>query len=202
MDTSVKVVVVGDGAVGKTCMLYCYANNQFPEDYVPTVFDNYNANMLFGNQSVSLGLWDTAGQEDYDSLRPLSYAETDVFLACFSVVSKTSLNNVKQKWLPEIKQHMQKKTPILLVGLKKDLRLDPKTTREVLEAGDTIVSEKEGKDVAEALDCVTYCECSAKTRDGLEEVFMSTVAAVLNPQQISHKDVQSKKNVKKCCLVQ
>ena len=53
----------------------------------------------------SLGLFDTAGQEDYDRLRPLSYPETDVFLVCFSVVSPSSFENVKEKWYPEIKHH-------------------------------------------------------------------------------------------------
>ena len=64
---------------------------------------------------VSLGLWDTAGQEDYDRLRPLSYPQTDVFLICFSVVSPSSFENVTSKWCPEIKHHCAD-APILLVG--------------------------------------------------------------------------------------
>merc|ERR1711976_701053 len=118
-----KLVIVGDGACGKTCLLIVFSKDEFPEVYVPTVFENYVADIEVENKQVELALWDTAGQEDYDRLRPLSYPDTNVILMCFSIDSPDSLENIPEKWVPEVK-HFCPNIPIVLVGNKKDLRND------------------------------------------------------------------------------
>ena len=186
---TIKCVVVGDGAVGKTCLLISYTTNKFPSEYVPTgnyllavfwclrklsvlpsiswsrhylifltlfsilfsqpfiwqfstimplpswsegnhtlwvssemcanfiLIDTLVINIEIQPWSITFysGLFDTAGQEDYDRLRPLSYPQTDVFLVCLSVVSPSSFENVREKWVPEITHHCPK-TPFLIVG--------------------------------------------------------------------------------------
>ncbi len=84
------LVVVGDGACGKTCLLIVFSKDEFPEVCAPTVFENYVADIEVDGKQVELALWDTAGQEDYDRLRLLSSPDTDVILMCFSVDSPDS----------------------------------------------------------------------------------------------------------------
>ena len=175
----IKLVVVGDGAVGKTCLLISYANKKFPESYVPTVFDNYVVNITAGTEQIELGLWDTAGQEEYDRLRPLSYANASVFLLCFSVVSPVSYENITAKWWPEI-QHFCPEVPTILVGTKIDCRNDNDVVRKLTETtGKGPLSADQGHDLARKIKAIKYIECSAKTTENLKMVFDEAVKAVL-----------------------
>ncbi|KAH3668843.1 hypothetical protein OGAPHI_002598 [Ogataea philodendri] len=187
---SIKCVVVGDGAVGKTCLLISYTTNQMPEDYVPTVFDNYSANVMVDDEKVTLNLWDTAGQEEYDRLRPLSYQQTEIFLICFSLVERTSFANVKNKWIPEIRHHSPKNVLVLLVGTKLDLRDDPHVLDQLEENSQNPITLEEGNKLAHEVGCLKYMECSAATQQGVREIFEFAIRSVLHPP--SEEPEQSK----------
>lgn len=178
---SIKAVVVGDGGVGKTCLLISYTTNTFPNDYIPTVFDNYSASVMIDGEPIKLGLWDTAGQSEYDRLRPLSYPQTEIFLVCFSVVSPESFQNVRAKWLPEILHHSPKDILIIIVGTKTDLRDDLHVLDELQERKQKAVSFEQGVKLAKEVNAIRYVECSAATQLGIQELFDYSIRSVLDP---------------------
>jgi len=177
----IKCVIVGDGTVGKTCMLISYTTDCFPREYVPTVFDNYSAPLRVDGHSVNLGLWDTAGQEDYDRLRPLSYPQTDVFLLCYSIVSPVSFDNITTKWVPEIRQNCPD-APIILVGTKLDLRDDPESIRQLQTEKRTPITKAQGQKTATKIKAVKYLECSALSQNGLPLVFEEAARVIISPK--------------------
>ncbi|XP_019100629.1 PREDICTED: rac-like GTP-binding protein ARAC9 isoform X1 [Camelina sativa] len=184
--TFIKCVTVGDGAVGKTCLLISYTSNTFPTDYVPTVFDNFSANVLVDGKTVNLGLWDTAGQEDYNRLRPLSYRGADVFILAFSLISRPSFENIAKKfvdrflsqWVPELR-HYAPTVPIVLVGTKLDLREDKQFPMNY--PGACTISTEQGQELRKEIGALAYIECSSKTQQNVKTVFDAAIKVVLQP---------------------
>uniref|UniRef100_A0A0A9XI07 Ras-like GTP-binding protein RhoL n=1 Tax=Lygus hesperus TaxID=30085 RepID=A0A0A9XI07_LYGHE len=162
-----KITAVGDGMVGKTCLLITYTTKTFPTKYVPTVFDNFADSLTVDGQEYNTTLWDTAGQEDYERLRPLSYTHTDCFLLCFSVNNRTSYDNIQSKWCPELKHHCPN-VPIILVGTKSDLRDDPNVD---------CLTPSDGRKLRRKIKALKYMECSAIKQENLKEIFVEAVRA-------------------------
>lgn len=175
-----KLVIIGDGACGKTSLLSVFTLGYFPTHYVPTVFENYVTDCRVDGRSVQLALWDTAGQEDYERLRPLAYAQSHVILIGFSVDNPDSLENVRHKWIEEARERCPD-VPIILVGLKNDLRQDPVAIEEMRRRGWKFVTPREGEQMAQLCGARKYLECSSLTGDGVDDVFeAATRAALLN----------------------
>ena len=141
--------------------------------------------MVDGNP-INLGLWDTAGQEDYDRLRPLSYPMTDVFLLCFSIISPSSFQNVTTKWYPEVAHHCPG-APIILVGTKMDMRDDKETNDRLREKGLEVVSYEQGLAKAKQINAAKYVECSARTQKGLMNVYDEAIRSVISPAKSQKK---------------
>ncbi|XP_059451367.1 rac-like GTP-binding protein RAC2 isoform X2 [Corylus avellana] len=189
----IKCVTVGDGAVGKTSLLISYTTNTFPTDYIPTVFDNFSANVVVDGKTVNLGLWDTAGQEDYNRLRPLSYRGADVFLLCFSLISRPSFENIAKKWVPELR-HYAPSVPIVLVGTKLDLREDQQF--HLNYPGACTISTKQGEELKRQIGALVYIECSSKTQQNLKAVFDTSIKMVLDPPK-----AKNQKRKLRACIV-
>nr|CAB3265575.1 Wrch protein [Phallusia mammillata] len=173
-ENRLKCVFLGDGAVGKTSLVVSYSTNGYPTEYIPTAFDNYSVRVTINEQPIRLQICDTAGQDEFDSMRPLCYPGTHVFMVCFSVVRPTSLCNIRDKWLPEIKRFLPK-VPILLVGTQTDLRTNLDVLVDLARLNERPVGEEEAEKFAKQCGAIGYVECSALTQKNLKEVFDTAI---------------------------
>ena len=173
-----KHVIVGDGNCGKTCLLTVFSKGTFPEVHIPAVFENYITDVEVDGKHVELALWDTAGYGDYDRLSPLKYPYSHVILICFAVDSPDSLDNVQERWISEVMDFCTG-LPIILVGCKKDLRRDPKTIENLRKAMQRPVTPEEAMAMAQMIGARQYVECSAKSGEGVREVFQYATRAAL-----------------------
>lgn len=190
-----KIVILGDGACGKTSLLNVFTRGYFPKVYEPTVFENYIHDIFIDGQQVQLSLWDTAGQEEFDKLRSLSYADTHCIILCFSIDNPDSLSNVKNKWVGEILEHCEG-VRLILVALKADMRQsdDPQDIQQQQQQQHSrrLVSYEDGVTVAKEIGALRYLECSAMNNRGVKEVFTEAariaLAAKVTSDSQDHSD--------------
>ena len=178
---NLKIVMSGDGSCGKTSCLNVFTKGFFPDVYEPTIFENYVHEIYVDGKQITLSLWDTAGQEEYENIRSLSYSDSNVILLCYSIDSKDSLENIESKWKEEVEVYGEKSADIVLMALKCDLRqlenknnniVNPSTIRNSsTNIKDKYITYEEGLQVAKNIGAVRYLECSAKLNKGVNEAF-------------------------------
>ncbi|XP_068561545.1 rho-related GTP-binding protein RhoH [Cebidichthys violaceus] len=171
-EMSVKCVLVGDSAVGKTALLVRFTSETFPETYKPTVFENTGVEVYMDGVQISLGLWDTAGNDNFRQIRPRSYQQADVVLLCYSVANPNSLASVKHKWIAEVRENLPK-VPVLVVATQTDLR-------EVGAHRGSCISAAEGRRLAHEVHAKGYLECSSLGNRGVQQVFEYAVRTAVN----------------------
>lgn len=196
-----------------------FTRGYFPQVYEPTVFENYVHDIFIDGQSVQLSLWDTAGQEEFDRLRSLSYSDTHCIMLCFSIDSPDSLENVQSKWVGEIADHCEG-VKLVLVALKCDLRNNEENENELTNNGGgnnedesfnpysqssnpyqqqkRLISYDEGLAVAKKVGALRYLECSAKKNRGVNEAFSEAARCALNAKPKGANDNEPEK---KGCII-
>eukprot|EP00483_Globobulimina_turgida_P004152 UN04160 len=170
---TIKIVVLGDLAVGKTGLLVSFTKDAFSEKYVPTEFDNYHTKLMVDGREIELDLVDTSGEDD-DKLRSLSFDKADIFMVMFAMNQRDSFINCKGKWLKEITEtNNVKHIPFILIGTKCDLKKN-KSTLVSQNGIDSFVSEIDS--------CFEFIKTSVKTQEGVKECFECAVKHVLYPR--------------------
>ncbi|KEF52871.1 GTP-binding protein RHO3 [Exophiala aquamarina CBS 119918] len=196
-----KLVLLGDGACGKTSLLNVFTRGFFPTVYEPTVFENYVHDIFVDNIHMELSLWDTAGQEEFDRLRSLSYDDTQAIMLCFSVDNRGSLENVGTKWIQEINEHCPG-VKIVLCALKCDLREEQEKEDDDDDAAAAnnaasvdaatsvrnMIQYSEGLEVARRIGALRYLECSAMRNRGVNEAFTEAARVALQVKTSASKD--------------
>ncbi|XP_062389024.1 rho-related GTP-binding protein RhoN [Sardina pilchardus] len=174
-----KIVVVGDTQCGKTALLHVFAKDCYPENYVPTVFENYTASFEIDKQRIELNMWDTSGSSYYDNVRPLAYPDSDAVLICFDISRPETLDSVLKKWQAET-QEFCPGAKLVLVGCKLDMRTDVSTLRELSKQRLIPVTHEQGSMLARQLGAVAYVECSSRVcENSVRDVFHVTTLATV-----------------------
>ncbi|KAF7587589.1 Rho GTPase [Aspergillus hancockii] len=170
-----KMVLLGDGACGKTSALNVFTRGFFPTVYEPTVFENYVHDIFVDNVHMELSLWDTAGQEEFDRLRALSYEDTHgLNVLGMQVDSPDSFENVASKWVDEISENCPG-VKMVLTALKCDLRKD-----EFENPNPNAITYEQGLAKAKEIGAVKYLECSAVQNRGIMETFYEAAKVALD----------------------
>ncbi|XP_063243055.1 rho-related GTP-binding protein RhoN-like [Bacillus rossius redtenbacheri] len=175
-------------------MSLCSARRGFPVMvYTPTGFEKYSCTYNVGDYRIHFVVWDTSGTVAYDTVRPLAYQDSKVFLLCFRVSDPDSLDNAVNKWYPEIRQHCDN-TPVILCGCQADMRNDIETISSLAKVRRIPVTSEQAVTVSRTVGATTYVETSAKaSAKAVRDAFEVAALAALGKLNKNHAALQRHK---------
>jgi len=193
LSLGIKMAIVGSGGIGKSCLAIRYVQGVFIEGCEPSIEDSYQKqvattvrvrDLTYGINAI-LDMVDTAGTEQFDAVREIYFSNADIVLICYSIICRASFEEVKH--LSQLAQRFE--TPYIIIGLKKDFR---NSDSQMVE-----VSPEEGRELAHQLRAEGYFECSAKTGEGVDEVFDATIQIGVQNELKAQMNLEKKS---KCAL--
>ena len=173
-----KYIIVGDSSVGKSNLLMKFAHNKFTEDYQATIGVEFGAkNIELEKNIYRIQIWDTAGQENFRSITRAYYKNSVCAMVVYDITSNDSFKHV-QNWIEDIRNQSPKTVLIILVGNKIDLE------------DKRVISYDEGNEFA-IKNGIIFGETSAKTGDGIEDIFMKSAREIIRKMNENYYDLTS-----------
>ena len=170
-EIKMKILLIGESKVGKTCLINSYVIRSFNINQLSTVGLDFRTKKLdIQGKQIILNIYDTAGQERFRNLATGYMKSADGFLVCFDLTSESTLENVTN-WINSIKNTARKNASMLIIGNKSDLNEDREVTTE------------QGKQFA-AKNGIDYLETSSKMHIGVDEAFETLVKKILEQREI------------------
>ncbi|KAJ5076587.1 rho-like family small gtpase [Anaeramoeba ignava] len=189
-----QVLFTGENGVGKTTLLMTYEQKKFPEEYIPSVFDNFLKQFQIKNQNFQIIFWDKGMDEEFhDKLTPLFFVEKDIIVICFAIDYYYSFENIESFWIPYIEKHGPNSKRIL-IGTKMDLRNNEKKIKKLKKRNEKLITKEEGIELANKIKAIKYFECSSLNQKGIETIFNEIALICFG------KDRKEKEKKKGCIL--
>ena len=178
-----KAVLIGESGVGKTCIINQFITGEFEEESLPTLTNQFCRKQFDfpEKKSISIDIWDTAGQEQYRSLNRLFYKNAKAVILVYDVSNKLSFDEIKNYWYDQIKQHCDNNIIIALAGNKCDLY----EKRQI--------SDEEGEKYAESINAI-FAATSAKNASGIKDLFENIALKMIDIKE--QKMVNKKMKIK------
>ena len=206
VQNSIKITLIGDSGVGKTCIIRRFTLDEFSAESYATDGINYSKkDIKHGDEMVQLDLWDTAGQEKYRSLGKHFYKDSFIVILVYNITSKESFENLKNVWLEDVTNYGEKYKVLAVVGNKCDLyeqeAVPEEDARKFAEEHDAIFVNVSARDGTNIFNLFDYCV--KKYFDPTFQVDVEEVKKRDENSVIIQRRKRTKKNVqgnKKCCV--